>query len=1420
MGVKPRQPIHFYLISCCTAVLFAMTLWGFNIFPMISALASRTITWTGCTDNRWSVFGAWDNNLRPFLWDDLLFPASSLVCNAISNNDEVWAGGWQVNSITFKDGSFDLIGNQITLGTGGITDSNAYSEGPVNWIDFPIILKGTGGSSTPITVSNPDSFLSITSTISGMGGIQKIGDGTLIMQGYQKMYAGGTTVSGGVLQLKTTLSSITTVNKSGIVSGTGNAYILQVNSGGHVHPGYPSDQCATLNTYQAVFKSSSNLDINLQPGCSDQLNVINDMTTLDPGTLLNISTHARFPAGVLFTVIKSQVSTPIKGQFANLPEGSILSSGGNSFIITYRGGQGSDVVLTTLDSTTSTISAPAINYGENGKVDVTIESTYSLVPPTGKVTLSIEGGAPFTQSLVPAGATTSIATFSVPDLKPGPHALFAYYAAQGDFGTNSSSASILVKPAVTTPKFSIVTLNYLSSGIINIGVDCASQIGSPTGKVIYSIDGQAINTLSSDKGTAQDTFAVPQGTGPHSIKIEYLGDPPTFAQSTLSDSNLVHPSPTTTAVSAPTISYNADGLVIISVASAVDTPTGNVGLPVDGGPIIMGALDKGKASITISNLQADDHTLTANYPLQGNDDTSSVIGTLHVNKGDSVLVLSLPPGIPVYGEAAVIETKVSSIAGIPGGTVTFKENQTILGTLPLVNSKASLNTSTLTTGAHTIVAIYNGDPNFLPVTSDPVSQTINLSDTTLTVSSSASPVTFSVPVTLTATIAATSPGSGAPTGRVSFKDGGTILGDVPLVGNKATLTVGDFNSGNHLIVGSYAGDGNFNVCFGDVYTQTINKTVAVINLVSLANPALSSTTVPFAASVVPAGASTGTETVSFKSGSTLLCTGPLINGAVNCNNTFTSNGTYPITATYNGNGNFNSVTSTPLEETIASSYPYDAKVTLDSPTLMADRMVSINVSIVIQTGAVGKLKGTVVFLDGNIPIGSHTWDSDTDNGSFALSTGSLDAGSHTFRAVFNPLNIVQGGISTPQMVTINPTDTVTSLISPVTGSSIFFRQPVPVIFSVTSTSGTPVTDGDVTISVAESLDTCTAPAVVGNCVLNLSAVGINNLSASYAGTSNYKSSDTTQLPAYTITVKPVDTTTTVVTSTPSSPFGSTVSITARVTPVIGNAVPAGYVVFKDAGIILSSLAVEANGSVTFSTSSFMTGSHSISVEYKGTPPFNSSSASLVGDQTIVKADTTTTLDPISSTPSTFGDSITYSASVIGTNTIPTGNVTYRASTITLCTAKVNGAGIATCQSDLLPAGGKVVTAEYAGDAHYNPSVSPGVIKDLKKIDTSLALSQVMPELSQLGNSITVKFTLTSHVTSTSPNGLIKIQMGDHSCTVTTAQNTCTLMPGAEGAFMVTATYSGDPNFNHSQSPVVIHRVWMLRQVYLPTVHNQ
>ena len=46
-----------------------------------------------------------------------------------------------------------------------------------------------------------------------------------------------------------------------------------------------------------------------------------------------------------FTIIDNDGSDPVNGTFADLPEGAALTSGAFRFLITYRGGDGNDVVL-------------------------------------------------------------------------------------------------------------------------------------------------------------------------------------------------------------------------------------------------------------------------------------------------------------------------------------------------------------------------------------------------------------------------------------------------------------------------------------------------------------------------------------------------------------------------------------------------------------------------------------------------------------------------------------------------------------------------------------------------------------------------------------------------------------------------------------------------------------------------------------------------------------------------------------------------------------------------------------------------------------------------------------------------------------------------------------------------------------------
>lgn len=79
-------------------------------------------------------------------------------------------------------------------------------------------------------------------------------------------------------------------------------------------------------------------------------------------------------------------------------------------------------------------------------------------------------------------------------------------------------------------------------------------------------------------------------------------------------------------------------------------------------------------------------------------------------------------GAPVALTAAV----TSPAGGTPTGSVTFQEGTTTLGTAPIDSSgNATLTTSALPPGSHTITAVYPGAPGFLPSASPPLVQIVN-----------------------------------------------------------------------------------------------------------------------------------------------------------------------------------------------------------------------------------------------------------------------------------------------------------------------------------------------------------------------------------------------------------------------------------------------------------------------------------------------------------------------------------------------------------------------------------------------------------------------------------------------------------------------------------------------------------------------
>jgi hypothetical protein len=100
----------------------------------------------------------------------------------------------------------------------------------------------------------------------------------------------------------------------------------------------------------------------------------------------------------------------------------------------------------------------------------------------------------------------------------------------------------------------------------------------------------------------------------------------------------------------------------------------------------------------------------------------------------------------------------------PGGSVTFTANQNSLGTEPLVNGTAVLQTSFPNAGSYTVTASYAGDPNNAASTSSPVTVVVASPDFTI----AATPATGSITAGQSATFGFSVTPMGGYSGTVQF----------------------------------------------------------------------------------------------------------------------------------------------------------------------------------------------------------------------------------------------------------------------------------------------------------------------------------------------------------------------------------------------------------------------------------------------------------------------------------------------------------------------------------------------------------------------------------------------------------------------------------------------------------------------------
>ena len=174
---------------------------------------------------------------------------------------------------------------------------------------------------------------------------------------------------------------------------------------------------------------------------------------------------------------------------------------------------------------------------------------------------------------------------------------------------------------------------------------------------------------------------------------------------------------------------------------------------------------------------------------------------------------------PVTLTAQVVATAPAGVAA-PAGPVQFLEGATVLGSAAIVNGKASITLTSLSSGVHQIAAVLTGDAVWFQVRSATVAVTGSRTPTITSLTA----VTGLTTATLTATVAPAADGS------VQFVDtvSNTVFGNVTLPANGAavsvTLTTAQVSASvGHPLAAVYSGS----AAFGPSTSNNIGIPVAV-----------------------------------------------------------------------------------------------------------------------------------------------------------------------------------------------------------------------------------------------------------------------------------------------------------------------------------------------------------------------------------------------------------------------------------------------------------------------------------------------------------------------------------------------------------------------------------------------------------------
>jgi hypothetical protein len=612
--------------------------------------------------------------------------------------------------------------------------------------------------------------------------------------------------------------------------------------------------------------------------------------------------------------------------------------------------------------------------------------------------------------------------------------------------------------------------------------------------------------------------------------------------------------------------------------------------------------------------------------------------------------------------------------------------------------------------------------------------------------------------------------SGA-TGTVTFTASHGTLCSATVSAGGGSCDAGVLDAGGYSVTATYSGDTTYG---GSTETTRFTIAAAPLSVSGAANPSdpVYAGSLSLVASYAPTTV-TGSITFVAASGSPLptgteLCSASASSGSASCATGVLRAGTYSVTASYSGDGNYQGT----------GAFTFAIAQAETSVTASADPASTTygNTVTLAASGLPDSASGIVTFTDQS--GGALCSTGQVNAGGASCTTAELPAGDYSpVIATYSGDGNYLGSTATTEFTITRASTSFTALANPAT---THFGNIVELSASGLPTGAT----GTVSFTDNDGDALCTTGQVsagAASCAAATVPVADYPVTATYSGDGNYLGSTATT--EFTITRAAVSFTASA--DPASTTYGNTVTLEASGLPADAT----GTVSFTDHdGNALCTTGQVRAGAASCDTGKLPVADYPVTATYSGDGNYLGSSATT--EFTIARAAVlfTASAGPASTT---YGHTVTLEASGLPADATGTVSFTDRDGS-GLCTTGPLVAGAASCTTAALPAGDySPVTAAYPGDGNYLSSTATTAFT-ITRAATSFTAS-AGPASTTYGNTVTLEASgLPAGATGTVS---FTDQDGDPLCTtgplVAGAASCATAALPAGGYSPVTAAYAGD-----------------------------